>query len=112
MAAFQNDIILPLAVAILVVLGALFKVGRYISYPNYISRMHLEHVRAGYAWTDQLRLDAKSGCRSPHALEYGCRSPHPLYSVCTCLREPRPSSLRNELAAWAIQPLHAPAAAR
>ena len=42
----------------------MFKAGGYRSYPNYLSRAKLEHIRAKHAWTEELELEARESSRS------------------------------------------------
>ena len=44
--------------------GALMKAGGYRSLANYVSRIKLEHVAAGYYWSQQYELEARQGTSS------------------------------------------------
>ena len=43
--------VLPVTIRSLVVVGALFKRGRYRSFDNYVSAVKGEHIDAGFGWT-------------------------------------------------------------
>ena len=55
---------LPLTLSAFVGVAAMFKSGRYRSFPNYLSRAKKAHIAAGFAWTEQLELEARKGARS------------------------------------------------
>lgn len=44
--------------------GSIMKGLGYRSFANYVSAMKQEHIRAGFAWTDQHELEARQGNRS------------------------------------------------
>ena len=59
---------LPLTIEKIACVGALFKAGRYVSYPNYASRAKAEHLadfpRHGIPWSEELAVAIKDATRS------------------------------------------------
>ena len=55
---------LPLTVEGIAKVAAMFKLGRFRSYPNYLSRAKEAHITEGYAWTSDLALEARHSTAS------------------------------------------------
>ena len=56
--------VVPLSTEALLRISALFKVGRYKSFPGYLARAKELHISEGYTWTQQLDRLAKCCSRS------------------------------------------------
>lgn len=61
---FQHEDPFPLTKDKIIAIAALFKKGKYKSFPNYLSRVKEEHVKAGFAWDDILDRISRDASRS------------------------------------------------
>ena len=59
LAWFGNEFVFPLTVEKIAAVAGMFEAGRYRSYPNYMDRVKEKHVVLGFAWTEQLALEAR-----------------------------------------------------
>ena len=56
--SFHQFLLCNLPFFVLEHLAAMFKAGRYGSYPSYISRAKIGHIESWYEWTDQLSYES------------------------------------------------------
>ena len=60
---FGSDDVLPLTPGKIAAVAAMFKQGRYRSYPNYLSRLKMLHMMQ-HSWSDSLEVEARQSARS------------------------------------------------
>ena len=61
---FNNSGIIPLTPEKILGVSSLFKLGRYKSFKNYMSRIKDHHISAGHSWSDKLYLVSRKCTRS------------------------------------------------
>ena len=61
---FNNSDIIPLTPEKILGVSSLFKLGRYKSFKNYMSRIKDHHISAGHSWSDKLDLVSRKCTRS------------------------------------------------